>query len=266
MYDSFHREINYLRISVTDRCNLRCVYCMPADGVERISHFEVLSFEEIVDFTKEAVKNGVTKVRLTGGEPLVRKGIVDLVKQIAAIPGISDFGMTTNGILLKRYARQLAEAGLHRVNISLDTMDKKEYSRITRGGNLEDVLEGIEAAVEAQLTPVKLNCVIKKNRFEQNARQVAAYALENNLQVRYIHEMDLENGSFSKVEGGDGGACHKCNRLRMTSDGMLKPCLFHDFGYDIRKTGYAEAINKAVKNKPLSGQTSNENKFYNIGG
>lgn len=266
MYDSFHREINYLRISVTDRCNLRCVYCMPADGVERISHFEVLSFEEIIDFTKEAVKNGVTKVRLTGGEPLVRKGITALVKEIARIPGIKDFGMTTNGVLLKRFAPELAKAGLHRVNVSLDTLDEKEYARITRGGKLNEVLEGIEAAVEAGLTPVKLNCVIKKNRFEHNARQVAAYALEKKLQVRYIHEMDLETGSFSKVEGGEGGACHKCNRLRLTSDGIVKPCLFHDFGYDIRKAGYPESLKKAIANKPLSGKTSSKNKFYNIGG
>lgn len=266
MFDPYKREINYLRISVTDRCNLKCVYCMPAEGMERINRFELLSLEEIVNFTKEAVKNGINKVKLTGGEPLVRKDIVNLVQQISAIPGIKDLGMTTNGILLGRFAQKLADAGLHRVNISLDTLDKEEYSRITRGGNLQSVLDGIEAALKAGLTPIKINCVIKKNRFERNARQVAAFSAEKDLQVRYIKEMDLETGTFSRVEGGDGGDCNKCNRLRLTSNGILKPCLFHDFGYAIRKSTYPETIKKAVINKPKSGQNNSKNKFYNIGG
>lgn len=266
MFDPYKREINYLRISVTDRCNLKCVYCMPAEGIEHINHSDLLSLEEIVNFTREAVKNGIDKVKLTGGEPLVRKDIVKLVQQISAITGIKDFGMTTNGGLLKRFAQELADAGLHRVNISLDTLDKEEYSRITRGGNLQSVLEGIEAARKAGLTPIKINCVIKKNRFESNARQVAAFAAKKDLQVRYIQEMDLETGSFSRVEGGDGGNCSKCNRLRLTSNGILKPCLFHDFGYPIRNTTYPETIKKAVFNKPRSGQNNSKNKFYNIGG
>ena len=136
MFDRFKRRINYLRISVTDRCNLRCTYCMPAEGVPLLDHDQVLSLEEIRDFTATAVAMGVDKVRLTGGEPLVRRGIADLVAMIAAIPGIKDFGMTTNGALLPRHAKDLRAAGLHRLNISLDSLDAQRFKAITRNGCL----------------------------------------------------------------------------------------------------------------------------------
>lgn len=266
MYDSFDRAINYLRISLTDKCNLRCRYCMPAEGIKRMSHFEILSFEEITTFTKMAVEHGINKVRLTGGEPLVRKGVIELTGMIAAIPGVEDLSMTTNGILLKQQAQKLAEAGLNRVNVSLDTLDPEEYRHITRGGNIDDVLQGIDAAQEAGLYPVKLNCVIRKNRFETNAQQVAEFAARKGVQVRFIREMNLENGFFSVVEGGNGGACHKCNRIRLTANGLIKPCLFHDFGYDIRELGMERALEKAVDNKPKSGTTNTTSTFYNMGG
>ena len=157
MYDQFNRKINYLRISVTDRCNLRCVYCMPAEGIEMLGHDEILSFDEIVEITKVAVSMGVDKVRITGGEPLVRKGIIDLIKMISAIAGINDLAMTTNGVLLNRFAKPLAEAGLNRVNISLDTMDPEKYHSITRLGKIEAVFRGIEAAQLAELNPIKIN-------------------------------------------------------------------------------------------------------------
>ena len=266
MLDCYKRKINYLRVSVTDRCNLRCTYCMPAEGVKLLPHNEILSFDEIVDVIKYGVEHGIDKVRITGGEPLVRKGIVDLISMIAKIKGIKDLAMTTNGILLNKYAEDLATAGLHRVNISLDTLDEQKFNSITRVGKLQDVLSGIEAAVKAGLTPVKLNCVIKKSSLEPDAQMVAQYAKDNGLQVRFIPEMDLGKGDFGIVQGGDGGNCAICNRLRLTANGMLKPCLFSDIAYSVRELGISEAYNMALKNKPLSGHKNKTGQFYNIGG
>ncbi|MBN1387648.1 MAG: radical SAM protein, partial [Bacteroidales bacterium] len=147
MYDRYNRRINYLRVSVTDRCNLRCRYCMPAEGIKLISHDDILSFDEITDFVKVAVDMGIDKVRLTGGEPLVRKDLPVLVEMLAGIKGIKDFSMTTNGTLLGKFAKTLADAGLQRVNISLDTMDPLKYTWLTRRGDLNQALEGIDAAI-----------------------------------------------------------------------------------------------------------------------
>lgn len=266
MYDQFNRKINYLRISVTDRCNLRCVYCMPAEGVELMPHNDILSFEEIVEFTKKAVTNGVDKVRITGGEPLVRKDIIKLIKKIGEIEGIKDFGMTTNGILLPKYARQLKEAGLMRVNISLDTMDPKRFTEITRLGQIEDVFAGIEAAKEAELFPIKINCVIKKSNQEPDALAVAKFCEANNLEIRYIHEMNLETGEFSIVEGGEGGDCKNCNRLRLTANGNVMPCLFSDLSFNVRELGIDNSIDESLKNKPGSGTSNHTGQFNNIGG
>lgn len=266
MIDGFNRHINYLRISVTDRCNLRCVYCMPEDGVKMLKHDQILSFEEITDVVKVAVEHGVSKVRITGGEPLVRKGIVSLVEKLSAITGISDLSMTTNGILLKEFAKPLKEAGLHRINISLDTIDPDEFRQITRGGNIEDVIEGIDAALEAGLKPIKLNCVIKESSQDTNALSVKLFGKSRNLLVRYIRQMDLSAGHFSIVEGGSGGDCANCNRLRLTANGKIKPCLFDDQEYDVRELGAAEAIRQAVSGKPACGSHNFSGEFYNIGG
>jgi cyclic pyranopterin phosphate synthase len=266
MYDRFNRKINYLRISVTDRCNLRCVYCMPAEGVELMSHNDILSFEEIVEFTKKMVADGVDKVRITGGEPLVRKDIIELIKSIGKIEGIKDFAMTTNGIFLPKYARQLKAAGMMRVNISLDTMDPKRYTEITRLGKIEGVFAGIEAAKEAGLFPIKINCVIKKSRLEPDAAAVAEYCEANGLEIRYIHEMNLETGEFSIVEGGEGGDCKNCNRLRLTANGDVMPCLFSDLSYSVRELGIEKSLVDSLKNKPRSGTSNHSGKFNNIGG
>jgi len=266
MFDKYNRKINYLRISVTDRCNLRCVYCMPEGGVPMLKHEEILNFEEIVDVTKAAVKKGINKIRITGGEPLVRKGIVDLVRMIGKIDGISDFSMTTNAILLEQFAEDLKKAGLHRVNISLDTIDPEKFSQITRGGDIQNVFAGIEAAKKARLEPIKINCVIKKDQQEPNAMAVSKYCDENGLHVRFINEMDLEKGEFSVVHGGTGGDCENCNRLRLTANGMIKPCLFSDIEYSVRELGAENAIDLAIGNKPESGKINLTGKFYNIGG
>ena len=266
MYDSFKRNINYLRISVTDRCNLRCTYCMPEEGIPLLHHKNILSFEEIESFVKHAASRGITKVRITGGEPLVRKGIATLVEMIAKIPGIEDLSMTTNGILLPKYASALKRAGLMRVNISLDTLDPQRFREISRIGELQDVLDGINAAVNAGLAPVKLNCVVKKSRLEPDAVLVARFAQERNLSVRFIREMNLENGTFYEVEGGEGGKCSTCNRLRLTASGDLKPCLFDISAFNIRTLGNEKALSEALKNKPACGTLNSKGKFYTIGG
>lgn len=266
MYDRFSRNINYLRISVTDRCNLRCTYCMPQEGIPLVPHTDILTFDEITEFTRTAVRSGVSKVRITGGEPLVRKGIVTLVGMIAAIDGITDLSMTTNGILLKEYAAYLKKAGLHRVNISLDTIDPLKFREITLGGDVNDVLEGIIAAKSAGLFPVKINCVIKESKDEESAKGVTLFCKNNNLEIRYILQMDLVNGHFSTVDGGTGGDCKLCNRLRLTANGKLKPCLFSNIELDIRKLGFEEALKKAIESKPECGTTNDTGSFYNIGG
>ena len=239
---------------------------MPEEGIHLLRHEDILTFDEIADFTKTAVANGIAKVRITGGEPLVRKGIVTLVSMIAGIGGIKDLSMTTNGTLLEHFADDLHKAGLQRINISLDTVDPEKYSHITRTGNLNDVFKGIEAAKKANLLPVKINCVIKESKKEADARAVASFCKSNGLQLRYIREMDLAKGSFSTVEGGSGGNCTVCNRLRLTSDGKLKPCLFNDVGFDIRKLGNETAIKMAVNAKPEQGLNNLKDNFYNIGG
>jgi GTP 3',8-cyclase len=266
MFDRFNRPINYLRISITDRCNLRCTYCMPAEGISLISHSEIITFEEIVDVVREAVKLGITKFRITGGEPLVRKGVVSLVEMISKVDGITDFGLTTNGTLLDQFAEGLARAGLHRINISLDTVNPEKFRSITRGGDIHKVMAGIEAAKKWGILPVKINCVVRNSSLEPDAVEVREFCQVNDLQVRFIHEMDLESGCFTTVEGGDGGNCGQCNRLRLTANGMIKPCLFNDLEFSIRKLGIREAILQAVDVKPEKGSVNNNNRFHNIGG
>jgi GTP 3',8-cyclase len=266
MLDRYDRSLNYLRISVTDRCNLRCRYCMPEEGIKLFSHSEILTFSEIAGFTRVAVSNGVTKVRITGGEPLVRKGISALVRMISEIPGIEDLSMTTNGTLLSQFAQELKSAGLHRVNISLDTIDPEKFKDITRNGNLEDVFEGINVAKSAGLFPIKINCVISESKEEEEAKAVTEFCKKNDLEIRYIKQMDLVRGHFSVVEGGTGGDCALCNRLRLTSNGMLKPCLFSALEFDIRKLGFEKALEMAVEAKPECGSVNETGTFYNIGG
>ena len=266
MLDRFNRNINYLRISVTDRCNLRCIYCMPEDGIHLLSHDDILTFDEIRDFTRAAVSGGVTKVRITGGEPLVRKGITTLVGMIAEIKEIKDLSMTTNGVLLKQFATELKSAGLQRINISLDTVDPAKFTAITRTGNINDVFEGIEAAKKAGLSPVKINCVVKHSEEEAEAKGVTQFCRDNGLEIRYITQMDLVKGHFSSVIGGTGGNCSLCNRLRLTANGKLKPCLFNNIEYDIRELGFEKALKLAIEAKPECGSTNETGAFYNIGG
>jgi len=266
MFDRFNRRINYLRVSVTDRCNLRCVYCMPPEGVPLTTHDDILSFEEILDVVKTGVAMGIEKVRITGGEPLVRRGIVTLVSMLAELDGIKDLAMTTNGTLLNQFARPLKNAGLHRLNISLDTLDPVRYRQITRRGELDSVLDGIRAASDAGFQGTKINCVVRNSSAEPDAIAVRHFAEDHGLEARFIRQMDIPGGQFWPVEGGHGGDCDHCNRLRLTSDGLLKPCLFNDIAFSCRELGPAEAIRRAVAAKPESGRAGARNEFYIMGG
>lgn len=266
MLDRYNRNITYIRISVTDRCNLRCTYCMPAEGIKAMSHDEILSFEEIRDFVKEIIPLGITKVRLTGGEPTVRKGIVELVSMLAQLDGITDLAMTTNGVLLPEMAQSLKDAGLQRLNISLDTLSKEKFKSVTRVGNLDRVLLGIQAAKKAGFEKIKINAVRFEDSDETEIEMLKEYSASNNLELRFINQMNLKTGEFSIVEGGEGGNCPICNRIRLTANGLIKPCLFSDKEYSIRKLGIKEALSQAIGNKPMSGTISNVNEFYSIGG
>jgi cyclic pyranopterin phosphate synthase len=238
---------------------------MPVQGVVLKPHGDILSFEEITELVSVAVSLGVNKVRLTGGEPLVRRDIIDLVHRISAIPGIDDFSMTTNGVLLPKFAVRLKAAGIHRLNISLDTLDPEKFRIITRIGSLADTLAGIEAACSTEFSKIKLNCVISSSPDEPDARAVSEFGRKKNLEVRFIRKMTPSTGEFWQVLGGDGGNCANCNRLRVSSDGHIFPCLFSDLKYSVRELGPKGALLAAVEAKPEAGHLSN-NKFYMIGG
>jgi len=189
--DSFQRPINYLRISVTDRCNLRCVYCMPQEGITQMAHYDILSYEEIYTLVKAAAELGINKVRLTGGEPLVRAGVSDLVRLIAGIETIDDISLTTNGILLAQYAAELKEAGLMRVNVSLDTLKPDRFRQITRCGDLADTLNGIETAGAVGLTPVKINMVVMAGVNDDELPDFARKTVNDGWHVRFIEHMPV---------------------------------------------------------------------------
>lgn len=266
MYDPFNRKINYLRISVTDRCNFRCTYCMPPEGIPLKTHSEILSYSEIAEIVKTGTKLGINKIRLTGGEPLVRKDLHVLVKMISETVGIDEIGLTTNGVFLPEMAEKLKNAGLSRVNISLDTLNPEKFKKITRTGNLDDVLRGIEAAKTAGLTPVKINFVRIPGVNSEDEQQVREFCHANNLKLRLIRQMNLETGEFDAIEGGIGGICEICNRLRLTADGFLVPCLHSGLRYNIREHGIEEAFRLAVVKKPEKGTGTDTHQFSNIGG
>jgi cyclic pyranopterin phosphate synthase len=282
--DAYDRPISYLRVSVTDRCNLRCFYCMPEEGVPWVPHETILTYEEIETVVRAAAELQISKVRLTGGEPLVRLGVVDLVRMLSAISGIDDVAMTTNGTLLSRYVSALAEAGLRRVNISIDSLRPERFGRITRGGRLADVLEGMEAARRAGLDPIKINTVVIRGVNDDEVVDFARQTVEVGWNLRFIELMPVGNGELidsqwrermvtaeemrrrieselgpltaAKAPVGNGPAryyrlpgatgtlgfitpisehfCHRCNRMRLTADGQLRPCLLSDVEIDLR--------------------------------
>jgi len=189
LQDRFQRTINYLRISVTDRCNLRCQYCMPEEGIPLIGHEDILRYEEILRLVKVYSQAGISKVRITGGEPLIRKGIVDFVASLAELPGIKDLSMTTNGVLLRKFARPLKDAGLKRINISLDTLQPEKFKLITRRDKFQEVWSGIEEALTVGLSPVKLNVVTINGTNHDEVKDFAQITQQLPLTVRFIEYM-----------------------------------------------------------------------------
>ncbi|MDI6727688.1 MAG: GTP 3',8-cyclase MoaA [Thermodesulfovibrionales bacterium] len=277
--DKYQRIIDYMRISITDRCNLRCIYCMPSEGIKPIEHKDILGYEEIIRIVRIAAGLGVRKIRLTGGEPLIRKDLPYLVSSINSIGGIEDISLTTNGLLLKKYARSLASAGLRRVNVSLDSLRPERYREITRGGDINDVLEGIDEAENAGLLPIKINMVPIRGFNDDEIEEFARLTLKTSYNVRFIEFMPIgakeiwdhekyisteeikERASkiaplipvkirrsgparYFRFEGAPGVVgfispithhfCNSCNRLRLTSDGKLRPCLFSETEIDLK--------------------------------
>ena len=304
--DRFGRPITYLRISVTDRCNLRCVYCLPEKGIQWQAPENQLSTEEIIRVTEAAALAGVRRVRLTGGEPLVCPDITQIVAGIASIPGIEEVSLTTNAMLLEKLAQPLAEAGLKRVNVSLDTLDADKFKRITRGGNIQRLWRGIAAAEAAGLTPLKLNTVVVNGLNADELPALAQLTMENPWHVRFIElmpvgnaqhwgegfptlpdryisvqEMQMRLSTFGlqpettpigngpartfRIAGALGTVgfisplgehfCQNCNRLRLTADGHLRPCLLLDGEVNVREALRADfpllpLLQQAVDAKP----------------
>lgn len=198
MLDHYDRDINYLRVSITDRCNLRCTYCRPKEGISLKGHADILRYEEILRVVSQTVKMGLIKVRLTGGEPLVRRGFVEFAGNLKKIKGLQDISLTTNGILLAQYAEDIFRAGITRINISLDSLDKEKYFQITRGGNLDDVFNGIAAAEKAGFAPIKINTVLMKGFNDNEALDFARLAFSKPFQVRFIEIMPVSEVSAGR--------------------------------------------------------------------
>ena len=310
LHDTFNRPIQYLRVSLTDRCNLRCVYCMPAEGIPLMNHDDILRYEEIERIVRIAVEMGIVHVRLTGGEPLVRKGVPDLAAALARIPGLDDLAMTTNGILLSRHADALAKAGLRRVNISLDTLKPERFRQLTRLGKIDDVLAGREAALAAGLRPVKINTVVVREMNDDEVVDLARLTLQPDWHLRFIEVMPLGRGAhwsgdgvvptgeirarveealgpLTPVHGAGNGVgparyyrlpnaggtlgfispvtehfCYACNRLRLTSNGQVLPCLMSSQAFDLRTPlregadddALREILRQAIHAKPKGHQ------------
>jgi GTP 3',8-cyclase len=302
LIDTFGRVHNNLRISVTDRCNLRCTYCMPEE-VTFMDRAELLTFEEMAHFVRVAVPLGIDKIRLTGGEPLMRRHLDRLVRMLVVIPGIKDVGLTTNGILLADHAQALYDAGLRRINISLDTLDPARFREVARRDGLEQVLAGIAAAKKAGFQPIKLNAVSIRGITEFEVVPLARFAREHGLELRFIEYMPIgadawERGKvyfaheiLDQIESAvaplvpavdydprapamefrytDGGGtvgiiasvsrpfCMSCNRVRLTSDGKLRNCLFALDEVDVKPylrvapddAALAELIRRNVRDK-----------------
>jgi len=271
LIDEFNRKITYLRISVTDRCNQRCAYCSPDEKFIKIPKENILSLEEIYAFSEIAVSLGITKIRLTGGEPLLRKNLIYLVELLSSIQNVMDLAMTTNGVLLKQFAGQLKTAGLNRINISLDTLIPEKYYLITRENRLHEVLEGINAAQEANFDSVKINCVIIPGVNEDEIEDLQRFCANLGLDLQFINMMDLRQKVPIPIQLENIATrppqCEGCNKLRLSCDGKLFPCLYSTIGVPIKeKRFYKEALIKAVRLKPFSGKKSSFDTMAEIGG
>lgn len=268
MFDKFNRQIDYLRISVTDRCNLRCTYCMPEEGVVPKSHHDILSYEKILEVVKEAISLGIKKIRLTGGEPLVRKGVLLLVQQIKKLPGLEEFTLTTNGVLLDKMARPLKKAGLDRINISLDTLDPGKYKELTRIGDIKHVLRGIDAVIEAGFKNTKINMVLIPGFNDYEAKTLQTFCRKKGFALQRINHYSLTDiESIDRTYVAERPLkCEHCNRIRLTADGKLKPCLFSDMEIPLDFSNLKESLSRAIQCKPESGTTNITTQNWQIGG
>jgi len=265
MVDQFDRIINYLRISLTDRCNLRCIYCMPEDGVPLKDHKEILRYEQIEQIVKEAAGIGIKKVRLTGGEPLIKKDIEVLIKKLSAIEEIKELCLTTNGTMLDRKAKILKQAGLTSLNISLDTLQPVKYREITRGGNLADVIRGINQALYENFV-IKINMVVLTGKNEDEIDDIRKFCLDRNIRLQLIRNFDLHNNKNDEYTYDRPPKCTACNRLRLLSDGTLKPCLHSDIEFKVNFDNIRESLEQAILAKPQKGSLCNSRKMFEIGG
>jgi GTP 3',8-cyclase len=265
MFDRFDREITYLRISVTDKCNLRCSYCMPAEGVPRRCYEDLLSIEQLAEAARAAVGLGITKIRLTGGEPLVRRGILDLVRMIASIPGLQHLGMTTNGTLLAARAKALRAAGLDSVNVSLDTLDPERYMRITRGGRIDDALAGIREAQAAGL-PLKINMVVLSDTTAPEIEAMKEFVSAAGLRLQLINHFVLTERKAEGYVFDRPPVCGGCNRIRLLADGTLKPCLHSNTEVRLDPSRPAEGLREAILSKPARGAACTNRSMRQIGG
>jgi len=317
MKDKFKREVDYLRVSVTDRCNLRCIYCMPEEGILKKSHDEILRNEEIIKIIRASAKLGIKKVRFTGGEPLVRKDIENIIYETSKIKDIKEIAITTNGTKLYEMADILKKAGLNRVNISLDSLKKDKYKMITRLGNIDDVLKAIEKSLSIGLDPVKINMVVIKGINDDEISDFVKLADDNPLHIRFIEIMPIGEGAKfkndyisseeliesipglipietepsstakvfrrEKAKGTIGFIaplsckfCSSCNRIRLTSEGTIKPCLHSHYEVNIKgclenEEELTKKIKHSILSKPLSHNLGKEisqsqKMMYQIGG
>ena len=268
MFDSYNRRIDYLRVSVTDRCNLRCTYCMPESGITLKRHADILPYEQIIQIVSAAAALGIHKIRLTGGEPLVRKNISFLVRELKRVAGISEVSLTSNGTLLGSLAAELKRAGLDRLNISLDTLDAGKYRQITRNGELEMVLAGISAAAQAGFRFTKINMVLIPGFNDNEVETMQRFCRKNDLRLQRIHHYSLHDHETARKEltAERPLSCGVCNRLRLTADGKLKPCLFsdHEFAVDFRDI--PASLERAVRAKPQHGVACRSRENWQIGG
>jgi len=316
MKDNFGREITYLRISITDECNLRCLYCMP-DGKDCLSgNSDLMSVDEIIEIAAAAVETGISKIRITGGEPLIRSDVLDICRRISELDGVHELALTTNGMLLKDMAYDLKDAGVDRINVSLDTLQTDKYTRITRRGRYADVVEGIRLSREAGLTPIKINTVLIGGFNDDEIVDFCELTRDGGIEVRFIELMPIGAcASFPKhafIKGdtvlekvpelvpadnegvarmyqypdGKGKVgiisavnqhfCLSCNRIRLTSDGRIKPCLHSASEISVRglhDDELSEAIRASILGKPAQhvkltyGNVSETGRYMNqIGG
>lgn len=294
MIDKHGREISYLRISLTELCNFRCRYCMPEEGVEKKCHSEMMTEEELVCLVRAAAALGIKKLRVTGGEPLIKKNIVSICRTLSSIPGIEELCLTTNGTKLPELAKELKAAGVNRLNLSLDTLDAEKYAYITRRGKLTDFMAGLNAALEAGFDKIKINSVLIGGFNDDEIRPLAELTLKYPIDVRFIEMMPMyDSGDFSpqafisytkvleklpeavemppdgsvaklwRLPGAMGNVglispvsahfCSECNRIRLTSDGKLKPCLHSGDEYSIKGLDYEgmyKLLKEVIWNKP----------------